>query len=97
MPAQINILSNVFMCRIFLQAGRLRTIEFFYQCSFMQTGVVCDQTAGGGGGKQIVLCQHAFIGSAKLHHQFFFLVVSQKCNIHITLLSNYSFTGTVIP
>ena len=48
-----------------------------------QTRVVGDQTTGGGGGKQIVLDQDAFICSAELHHQFFFLIVSQKCDVHV--------------
>ena len=47
-----------------------------------QTRIVRDQTAGGGCGKEIVLDEHAFIGSAELNHQFLFLVVCQKCNIH---------------
>ena len=40
-----------------------------------QTGIVADETAGGGSRKQIVLDQHAFISSAELDHQFLFLVV----------------------
>ena len=52
------------------------------QC-YGQTGIVRNEPAGGCGGKQLVLCQYALIGGAKLHHQFLFLIVSQKCNIHI--------------
>ena len=48
-----------------------------------QTRVIRDQTTGGGGGKQIVLDQNAFISSAELHHQFFFLIVSQKSDVHV--------------
>ena len=47
-----------------------------------QTRVVSDQPAGGGGGKEIMLDQNAFVGGAELNHQFLFLVVRQKCDVH---------------
>jgi hypothetical protein len=47
-----------------------------------QTGIVSDQTAGGGGGKEAVLHEDTLVCGAELYHQFFFLIVSQKCDVH---------------
>ena len=52
-----------------------------------QTGIVGNQATGGGGGKQLVLHQHAFIGGTELNHQFLLFVVRQKRDIH----SSHSF------
>jgi hypothetical protein len=48
-----------------------------------QAGVVPDQTAGGGGGKQIMILQHTFVSGAELNDQFLLFIMSEKCNIHI--------------
>ena len=47
-----------------------------------QTGIVGNEPTGGGGGEEVVLHKHALVGGAELNHQFLFLVVCQKCNIH---------------
>ena len=52
------------------------------QQSDRQTRMVSNQTAGGGSSKQIMLAQHTFIGGTKLHHQFFFLIMCQKRDVH---------------
>ena len=49
-----------------------------------QTGIVRNEAAGGGSGKQGVLHQNALVGSAELNHQFLLFVVGQKCDIHST-------------
>ena len=51
-----------------------------------QTGIIGDEPTGGGGSEEGVLTQYAFISSTELHHQFFFLVVSQKCDVHTEML-----------
>ena len=53
-----------------------------------QTGIVCDQPTGSGGGEQVVFDKNALIGSTELYHQFFFLVVCQECEVHCS----HSFT-----
>ena len=64
-----------------------------------QTGVVCDQPAGGGSGEQLMLHQNALIGGAELNHQLFFLIMCQKRDIHkCPLLFDYRVgTGTGWP
>jgi hypothetical protein len=47
-----------------------------------QTGMVRDQPTGGSSGKQIVPHKNALVSGAELDHQFFFLVMRQKSNIH---------------
>ena len=47
-----------------------------------QTGIIRNQPTGSGCSKQIVLDKDALVGSTKLDHQFFFLIMRQKCNVH---------------
>jgi hypothetical protein len=44
--------------------------------------MVRDQPTGGSSGKQIVPHKNALVSGAELDHQFFFLVMRQKSNIH---------------
>ena len=63
-----------------------------------QTGIVSDQTAGSSRCIQIVLGQHALVSGAELNQQFFFLVVSQECDIHcVPSFSNYRKMGVGYP
>jgi hypothetical protein len=55
-----------------------------------QTGIIGDQTARGGRGKEAVLGKDAFIGGAELNHQFLFLIMCKKRDIHI-IHSSYIF------
>ena len=61
-----------------------------------QAGIIADQTSGGCGSKEIVLHQDALVGSTELDHQFLFLVVCQKCNVHYSH-SFYSSMGVAYP
>ena len=47
-----------------------------------QTGIVRDQPPGGCRGVKAVLGEDALIGGTELHHQFFFLIMGQKRDIH---------------
>ena len=58
-----------------------------------QAGIIRDQTTGSCSGIQIMLRQDVLICCAELDHQFFLLVVSQKCDIHCLSLL-YLFTGS---